>query len=161
MFYEEKPAARPEHPAYFLKCQIKVGNAAHRPRGNDRIDVCIADWNSFCSAFDLINRQCALWSGLVGHLQELWRWIDPDNLLNTLTEERQVRTGTDTDLQNLARRPRDHAITVRQELGLLHRKMRQPWHHMILVKSHERVIIRPKLSLSTQSCLQPLLLLLL
>jgi hypothetical protein len=40
------------------------------------------------------------------------------------------------DLQNLARRPRDHAITVRHELDLLHRKMRQPWHDIILVKSH-------------------------
>src|SRR5262249_4015529 len=68
MFYEEKPAARPQHPAYFLKCLIKVGNAAHRPRGNDRIDVCVADWNSFCSAFDQLNRQRALCSGLVGHL---------------------------------------------------------------------------------------------
>src|SRR5947209_1772758 len=66
------------------------------------------------------------WQSLDAESGILDQFLEPDDLRHLVAVERQVETGTDTNLKNSTCRVRYNAAAIRREPALPHGKMYQP-----------------------------------
>jgi len=62
--------------------------------------------------------------------------LEADDLRRCPGIERQIETGTDTDLKDSTSRTRYNAVAIRREHTLPHGQMYEPWNDSLLIGAH-------------------------
>src|SRR5260370_30033294 len=125
-----------EHAAHLCKRTRGIGDAAQGPGGDHRVDAAVVDWNVFCRRLDEFKRRRGSPRTITGHLQQLWRSIESDNLNNALPVKRQIQTRADPDFEYSTTGNRNEAAAIGLEAALTHRQVDQARDDVFFIKTH-------------------------
>jgi hypothetical protein len=130
-----------EHAAHLRKRTPHIEDAAQCPCGHDGVEASVLDWNFLCRGFESLERCRGSPCCLTGHLQELRRRVESENLSCAFAVERQIETRTDADFKHPTGGGRNEPAAIGHEPALPHRQVDQPREDTFLIKAHRSMIM--------------------